>query len=199
MIISIGNNCLIKVNYDLYCKLKNHDLKATNYFDYLISSFKGVNNLLINEIDNILDKKNLINEKIIGKKKHIEFKLLDNSASMHDLCAHPSQVYYNKFIMKYKRRYHRFYDIIKKEKIIHFVRNGEINEKEYYEFDKNLKNMNENINYYLISIHNNNKNTIFNNNFYKINYSSYEISNIYDKWYTNIDWNNLFDYILTLS
>ena len=195
--MSLGNNCLIKINYDIYCKKNNFDCGPTNFFDYLISSMESVFGLFNNKISVILSDDNIIDIGNFYKKKHIKFKLLNNAVSMHDLPFYPSPLYYRKFKDKYIRRFNRFFEYIQNLDKIYFIRNGDISYDEFLEFDKLIKEKNNNINYFLISI--NKKNIkLIQNNFIKLNYFDYEINNNYDKYYTNINWTKLFNYIKNL-
>lgn len=197
-IVSIGYDCLIKMKYNDFCKFKKINCGETNFFDYLLdTSIKSIKLLCENKIEDILN--NLKFEEIKNYKKlYVYFTKLDNIISMHDLCKNYSKAYYKKFIDKYKRRYFRFLDLIKNNKFSYFIRNGKINDDEFDNLNSLILKLNNNKKFIIVSIHKDNINEV-KDNFVKLNFNNFEISKKYDKYYTNIDWNKIFNYILSLK
>ena len=160
---------------------------------------KSINGIFSNDINNIMNSENYtVDNSPPGKKSHVHFKLLNNATSMHDLCKNPSNAYYNKFIQKYHRKYNRFFDNIKGNETLYFIRCGDITKEEVDIFINSVYKVNPKCNFFLIYLtpdHPDNQE----NEFITINLKKYEKTNNYSGEYYNIKWNVLFDYILTIK
>lgn len=197
--ISLGNNCSIKHNLDLYI-----GKKKTLFFDWLITNFTTVNEILsCKNINNIINHNNI---KLVGgnsykKTSRVSITSVNKCVSIHDLPLNYNEKDINDFIQKYKRRYFKIINMIKHSKLkLYFVIQEDITEYEAEFFISNIKNININCNFKLICLSYNN--LLFNNkNFLYINLRDYEIENkqilLEDYWKGELwNWNNIFNFIV---
>lgn len=155
MYISIGRACCVKYQIDQY-----FGKKETNFFDWLISSMNSVITVLkCKNIDELLNFNNIyINPKIpyskgnTGKNTRVVIRSLYRCISIHDVKTDFNNDDIYDFIDKYKRRWNRMIEYIKQDEKIYFIRFGEIKPHEKEQFIQTILGINENCNFYLISI-----------------------------------------------
>ncbi len=148
-----GNACAIRQSINNYTTNSNE----TNFFDWLVTSMKSVNEILENKP--IIFETNYIYPNSLNTTS-INFKNFDLLTSHHDIHEFNNNSI-NDITEKYTRRYKRLINTIKEQKKINFIRycrNQEnIEEKEIISFYKNIININPNLefNFILISDYNN--------------------------------------------
>ena len=157
--ISIGTACQVKYNIDKYISKSE-----TLFFDWLITSMTTVIDILsCGDIKNILFFDNIkqdIKNPYVGLNSQIIIKSLDCCISTHDF----TKIYTNNdifnFIDKYTNRFDRIIDFIKSKEHICFVRYTihEINQEEINKFIDVILNINNECNFTLVIIHNDNNN-----------------------------------------
>lgn len=196
--ISLGSNCSIKHNLDLFI-----GKKQTLFFDWLITDMKSVNQLLscIN-IDEIINVNSI---KRIGGNSHknlskVSITTLSKCISIHDLSLSYDNNEAIDFVRKYKQRYFRIIDLIKNSNCkLYFLIYGNVTKDEINHFIKIIKNINNLCNFKLGIIN-------YNNSLYEdsyvlhINLNDYEIEGkqipLEDYWKAELwDWNRIFNFI----
>jgi hypothetical protein len=215
--VSIGRRCDIHYNIEKFIKKE-----PTNFFDWLRSDFICVNHLLkIRDISKeLLFRENLIIYDHDIYNSGVEFKTFKQFnhvlLSHHDLpiASKLTENDIQLFLDKYKRRFERMIDIIKGNKIICFVRSGDINIYEKDEFVRNIKAINPNCKFCLVSLsseNTNNENTKVISNethFLKLNFEYFKIpeDKIIEKpkkeheWIrADYDWRSIFSAVLECS
>ena len=122
-LISLGGACVTKFQITNY-KINNFiDNKETNLFDWVISIFQNILDILSTDnINNIFNIDNIIHYELNGDQCRIGFKPLDYFLSIHDLSNSYTDSDLHEFIDKYKRRYERMINIIKNDNNIIFLR-----------------------------------------------------------------------------
>ena len=143
-----GNACAVKQSIINYTK----ELQKSNFFDWLVTSMKSVNEIL--EKKPIMFESNYIYPNSLNTTS-INFKNFDLLTSHHDIKKIDSNSI-NELTKKYKRRYNRLVNIIREEKKINFIRyckNQEnIEVEEIIKFQINIKNINPNLKFNFILI-----------------------------------------------
>jgi hypothetical protein len=148
-----GNACAIRQSIINYTTPSNE----TQFFDWLVTSMKSVNQILENSP--IIFESNYIYPNDLNTTS-INFKNFDLLISHHDIHEF-NEDSINEITKKYIRRYERLINTIKKQKKINFIRyvknQQDIEEEEIYKFYKNIENINNNLlfNFILISDYNN--------------------------------------------
>jgi hypothetical protein len=144
-----GNACAVRQSIINYTTTSNE----TQFFDWLVTSMKSVNQLLENTP--IIFESNYI----YPNTTSINFKNFDLLVSHHDIHKFNDNSI-NEITEKYIHRYERLINTIKEQKKINFIRyckNQEnLEEEEIYSFYKNIKNINPELvfNFILISDYN---------------------------------------------
>lgn len=103
-----GNACAVKQSIINYTK----ELQKSNFFDWLVTSMKSVNEIL--EKKPIMFESNYIYPNSLNTTS-INFKNFDLLTSHHDIKKIDSNSI-NELTKKYKRRYNRLVNIIREEK-----------------------------------------------------------------------------------
>jgi hypothetical protein len=169
-----GNACAIRQSIIDYTTNSNE----TNFFDWLVTSMKSVNQIL--EKMPIIFETNYIYPNPLNTTS-INFKNFDLLISHHDISEFKDDSI-NKITEKYNRRYERLINTIKTTTKINFIRycknQQNIEEKQILIFYKNINNINPNLlfNFILISDDNNlviPNELLKNNNFIYINLNNY--------------------------
>ena len=168
-----GNACAIRQSINNYSKSQI----KTNFFDWLVTSMKSVNQILENTP--IIFESNYIYPNSLNTTS-INFKNYDLLTSHHDIIEF-NENSINEITEKYNRRYERLINTIKEQNKINFIRyckNQEnIEEEEILVFYKNIININPNLefNFILISDYNNLiiPNNLLKDNFIYINLNKY--------------------------
>lgn len=151
--LSIGENCCVKHQID-----KHKGSKETLFFDWLGTDMNSVISILetmdINKIlffDNIFRDSTKPNSKD-GKNARVNIKSLTKCVFVHDLpiIIKDQDVY--EFIEKYKRRFQRIIDYIKRKEKIIFLRYGSITDVEKNKFIEVIQKINPQCNFVLVSI-----------------------------------------------
>jgi hypothetical protein len=141
-----GNACAVRQSIINYTTTSNE----TQFFDWLVTSMKSVNQLLENTP--IIFESNYI----YPNTTSINFKNFDLLVSHHDIHKFNDNSI-NEITEKYIHRYERLINTIKEQKKINFIRycknSTNIEEEEILIFYKNIKNINPNLlfNFILIS------------------------------------------------
>jgi hypothetical protein len=144
-----GNACAVRQSIINYTTTSNE----TQFFDWLVTSMKSVNQLLENTP--IIFESNYI----YPNTTSINFKNFDLLVSHHDIHKFNDNSI-NEITEKYIRRYERLINTIKEQKKINFIRycknQQNLEEEEIYTFYKNIKNINPKLvfNFILISDYN---------------------------------------------
>ncbi len=144
-----GNACAVRQSINKYTTSSNE----TQFFDWLVTSMKSVNQILENTP--IIFENNYIYPNSLNHTT-INFKNFDLLISHHDICEFNDNSI-NEITKKYIRRYERLINNIKEQKKINFIRyckdQENIEEEEIIRFYKNIKNINNNLifNFILIS------------------------------------------------
>jgi len=144
-----GNACAVRQSIINYTTTSNE----TQFFDWLVTSMKSVNQLLENTP--IIFESNYI----YPNTTSINFKNFDLLVSHHDIHKFNDNSI-NEITKKYIRRYERLINTIKEQKKINFIRycknQQNLEEEEIYTFYKNIKNINPKLvfNFILISDYN---------------------------------------------
>lgn len=144
-----GNACAVRQSIINYTTTSNE----TQFFDWLVTSMKSVNQLLENTP--IIFESNYI----YPNTTSINFKNFDLLVSHHDIHKFNDNSI-NEITEKYIRRYERLINTIKEQKKINFIRycknQQNLEEEEIYTFYKNIKNINPELvfNFILISDYN---------------------------------------------
>jgi hypothetical protein len=127
---------------------------STNIFDYLEISLESINQLLNISFDEIDKYLRTNNEIYINKDDYssVLFKNFDKIISHHDLTKEYTELEYDNFIEKYKRRFYRFMNDLKYEDKIFFIRYGNDNIKSIEYFIEIIKNINSNLKFYYINV-----------------------------------------------
>jgi hypothetical protein len=216
--VSIGRRCDIHYNIEKFIKKK----EPTIFFDWLRSDLICVNHLLkVKDISKeLLFRENLIIYDHDIYNSGVEFNNFKRFnhvlLSHHDLpiASKLTENDIRMFLDKYKRRFERLIDIIKGNKIVYFIRSGDINIYERDEFIRNIKAINPNCKFCLVSLsseNTNNKNTkVISNeiNFLKLNFEYFKIPDdkIIEKpkkeheWIrADYDWGSIFSIALECS
>jgi hypothetical protein len=147
-----GNACAVRNSIINYTTTSNE----TQFFDWLVTSMKSVNEILENKP--IIFESNYIYPNSLNNTS-INFKNFDLLISHHDIHEFNDNSI-NEITEKYIRRYERLINTIKEEKKINFIRycknQQNLEEEEIYTFYKNIKNINPNLvfNFILISDYN---------------------------------------------
>lgn len=168
-----GNACAIRQSIINNTTSKNE----TQFFDWLVTSMKSVNQILENTP--IIFESNYIYPNSLNTTS-IKFKNFDLLISHHDIHEF-NENSINEITKKYIRRYERLINTIKEQKKINFIRyvknQQDIEEEEIYKFYKNIKNINNNLlfNFILISDYNNLviPSNLLKDNFIYINLNNY--------------------------
>lgn len=212
IIISLGTNCPIRIQYDKY-----YEKKETHIFDYLITGHTNslilkehIKNLSILNINSILCRYKLFKKEeftIINQKELEYFKQNSNLPIKHSVLIHKDFVSihdlnldHNNFdecIDKFNRRILRLLNLIKSNNYIEFVRieNFDYNIENYKILISTIKRINKSCKFTIKLISHKN---LFNNinipeiKFYSIN--NYTIKNIkMDLNRNEIDWKKIFE------
>lgn len=154
-IISLSSNiagpaCAIATSIKKYFY---NGIKETDMFDYLeISLVSIVQILKLNEgdIHNLSDNNTFIPN--INNCQSVTFNNFDRIISHHDLKNDYNIQDYINFIDKYKRRYYRLMETIKRENKIFFIRYGEENANEFIEFINIIKTINPLCDFFIINL-----------------------------------------------
>ncbi|ARF08743.1 putative papain-like cysteine peptidase [Catovirus CTV1] len=199
--ISLGCNCSVKEQLS-----RNGINDQTLPFDWIkIKDFDQVIRMISNNFSNFMD--NLIfmkndDEKkfFVEKDKTKKSQIYGNNIATfyHDFCCeedYNTQYEINK--EKYQRRIERFYNILKSDEKIIFIRNDvhlkNVQHNILIDFDKAVKKVNKNIDYHIKWIIHPSKNFDC-NTINKINGSEIIVS--YNKpinwWQDEINWNEIF-------
>ena len=168
-----GNACAIRQSINNYTKNSNE----TQFFDWLVTSMKSVNQILENTP--ITFESNYIYPNPL-KTTSINFKNFDLLISHHDIHEFNDNSI-NEITEKYNRRYERLINTIKEQNNINFIRyckNSEnIEEEEILIFYKNINNINPNLVFKFILISDDNNlvipNKLLKDNFIYINLNNY--------------------------
>jgi hypothetical protein len=205
MLISIGNSCTIRHHIDIY---NNYKLK-TNIFDWVLVNIECVCiilkyynnfNLLFN-IDNISkDGNHENNSKIIVKLlDYLDTYKINKPyfISYHDVKIKYTKKDIYEFIEKYKRRLERLINIIQTStEIIYFIHYGIINDVIKNDFIKIINKINNNCNFKLCSLYDDNDD-IIEPNLISINMTKYLISEKDNNWKKNYyDWKSVLNFIV---
>lgn len=182
-----------------------NDNYKTNIFDYLEISFDSIIEIL--EIKNNIDFDRKIKENyeiILNKtgKNSVYFKNFNKIISHHDLITNHTEVDFEDFINKYKRRYDRLFNTINEENKIFFIRFG-IEEKDKIEkFINEVNKINKELIVYFINVYYDDKcNCLYEiDNYYPINFFNYiDYNKKYndDPFYKTLEfnWDYIFDII----
>lgn len=146
----------------------------TQFFDWLICSMKGINQVLQGEKFMFNTKYSYPNS---DNATTIFFSDFDLLISYHDV-VQPTKENLSEINEKYKRRYARIIDTIKSEKEIYFLRycNGQndLDESEIHTFYNNINKLNDTLEFYFVLITINNiidipSSLLFRRNFLHIN------------------------------
>ena len=168
-----GNACALRESINKYTTNSN----KTQFFDWLVTSMKSVNQILENTP--IIFESNYIYPNSLNNTS-INFKNFDLLTSHHDIHEFNDNSI-NEITEKYIRRYERLINTIKEQKKINFIRycknSTNIEEEEILIFYKNIKNINPNLlfNFILISDYNDFviPNNLLKDNFIYINLNNY--------------------------
>lgn len=168
-----GNACAIKQSIVKYTKNSNE----TQFFDWLVTSMKSVNQILENTP--IIFESTYIYPNI-SNNTSIKFKNFDLLTSHHDICKFNDNSI-NEITEKYTRRYERLINTIKEQQNIYFIRycknSNNIEEEEIIKFHKNINNINPNLIFKFILISDYNDliipNSLLECNFIYINLNNY--------------------------
>ena len=165
-----GNACAVRQSIINYTTNSNE----TQFFDWLVTSMKSVNQ--------ILENAPIIFEKYPNSLKptSINFKNFDLLTSHHDIHEFNDNSI-NEITEKYIRRHKRLINTIKEQNKINFIRycknQQNIEEEEILKFYKNVKNINTNLLFNFILISDNNDlvipNSLLKDNFIYINLNNY--------------------------
>jgi hypothetical protein len=202
--ISLGAACNVRY------QISKFEDKESLFFDWLRIDFNSMCEIFenYNDIDKILNKNNIIydeNDRYAGlkeKRSKIFFKSLSYCESIHDLRRNYNDRDLEEFIEKYKRRFLRIINYIKNNEKIYFIRYEEDKIMSYDEKDRFIniiKKINENCDFYLIFI--GNQDTKRENNYLELNKNNFKIKNkdIKDDWRTDfLDWVGIFNIIHNL-
>jgi hypothetical protein len=136
-----GNACAIKQSIVKYTKNSNE----TQFFDWLVTSMKSVNQILENTP--IIFESTYIYPNV-SNNTSIKFKNFDLLTSHHDIRIFNDNSI-NEITEKYTRRYERLINTIKEQQNIYFIRycknSNNIEETEIIKFYKNINNINPNL------------------------------------------------------
>ena len=168
-----GNACAVRQSIINYTKTSGE----TQFFDWLVTSMKSVNEILENTP--IIFESNYIYPNSLNTTS-IKFKNFDLLISHHDIHKFDDNSI-NEITEKYIRRYERLINTIKEQNKINFIRycknQQNIEEEEILLFYKNITNINANLafNFILISDCNNLviPNNLLKDNFIYINLNNY--------------------------
>lgn len=145
-IISLGQGCDIK--YQILKNFKNNNIKETQLFDWNITTFETVLNIISDNFKEHLRLENLIidNQKESSKTAVVRIKNYSDFISMHDVPKNPSITHLNEYIEKYKRRYDRFIEILKKKNRLFLIRKdyNKIPSTDITKFFKKINKINPN-------------------------------------------------------
>lgn len=189
MFISIGPACNVKYNIRKYKKSDQ-----TLFFDWLGANMSSVNKIMgVKDINDILFFKNIVHHKENHNKKNSTFyiKSLNYCVSIHDIPLLFNSSHIIEFIKKYKKRYNRIIDIIKKSKsTIYFIRASKISSEEKRIFINNIQKINPKCNFKLVELLDikNPKHFINETHFISINLYKYKIKNIVKGDWTTSHW-----------
>ena len=165
-----GNACAVRQSIVNYTTNSNE----TQFFDWLVTSMKSVNQILENTP--IIFESNYI----YPNTTSIDFKNFDLLTSHHDI-HELNDNSINEITEKYIRRKERLIKTIKEQTKINFIRycknQQNIEEEEILKFYKNVKNINTNLLFNFILISDNNDlvipNSLLKDNFIYINLNNY--------------------------
>jgi len=203
-LISLGGACVTKFQITNYKNINNMNDKETNLFDWVISIFQNILDILSTDnINNIFNIDNIIHYELNGEECRIGFKPLDYFLSIHYLPNSYTDSDLHEFINKYKRRYERMINIIKNDNNIIFLRfdnDDLINIEDYLQFKNIIQNINPNCKFCFINLIINlqleDNINIINENYYKINLKNYLIFKEVDITggsFNCFDWKTIFN------
>ena len=239
LFISIGKTCCVKYQIDKY-----FGSKETLFFDWIQTDIDTVNSILgcwdSNKLQTKKNIEKIINIKYVSQmppqinsqvdpllksKQIVSNRIFLNSLSyfmsIHDIIKYDKANIIN-FIEKYKRRFYRIVDYIRKNNNIIFIRyeqsindNGNKKETEYTHFIKIIQNINPNCNFKLVELVDYNKENnhilavshkeegynLIRNNFISINlYNFRKDKKISHSEYpqNHLDWKSIFKVIINL-
>jgi hypothetical protein len=143
--ISLGEACDVK--YQILNKFKEfNNIKETYFFDWIISDFKTVLDVLNQTFLESFKKENLNIDNSNNKYQNAVVKINNYSTfvSLHDVPKNYNNTHVDNFIDKYTRRYNRLIDLIKKNNKIFFIRKTSkiISDEDQNIFRKYLNNIN---------------------------------------------------------
>jgi hypothetical protein len=193
--ISVGHAC--NMNYQIS---KHIGKKETLFFDNLLTCIDSVISILscFENIDKLLYFENVIqkpNDPIFNNvKSRIIIKSLPKCESIHDVKIDFTDEDILEFIEKYRRRFLRIINYIKGNDKIFFCRHGDINLNQKCAFIEQIKKINPDCNFCLVSI-NSNKDTDSirkEENFLEINIQKPEVPYKYDWTTSYLDWKKIF-------
>ena len=124
-LISLGRNCTVKGQINTYLRKKKQS-QPTYFFDWLMSDFTTVCQILDSNIDQILKREFIVeNQQQPSHNNGKNARLIVNSVqrfeSIHDVPANYSENDIDQFRQKYKRRYHTMMNLIKSGKKLYFI------------------------------------------------------------------------------
>jgi hypothetical protein len=198
-IISLGPNCSVKYQTDLFLKNNKKKIKETNFFDWLYSNFNSVINLLeCNNIKDIINKKNILIKRHNSQKSDVTFQKLNNIRSIHDMKNIYDENDINTFVDKYIRRYERLITLIKNNNINIFIYNDYLDKENENKFIELIKKINSTKNFYLITISNKYPEDEIINNIINITTKNKILNKKYDWTNSHINWNLIFQIVFNL-
>ena len=126
----------------------------TDFFSYLELSLESINQILLLDKDYIDTYFNTNYEIFLNKNNNysIIFKNFDKIISHHDLIEN-NEISFKNVVEKYKRRYYRFMDDLKKENKIFFIRYGKENPNSIKYFIKLITDNNPMLDVYFINVY----------------------------------------------
>lgn len=134
MYISLGSACNVKYQIDKYTKKS----QPTNFFDWLMTSFESVNQLMsAPSITPYLDPAT-IKVDSSNHRKSVTLSALHRCVSIHDIAGRCDKAAINAFVEKYTRRYERLLEEIRSGRKIVFIYNGDVTEEQAKEFVRNV-------------------------------------------------------------
>ena len=140
-LISVGEACGVRTNIDRYYKGYGYE-QPTYFFDWLMTKFDSVNELLVCDPDDVFNRQNIRFEKDVETNKdHVIFSCFTYMVSIHDkISADSVEADYTQFIQKYVRRYERLISRIKSiDKPIVFIHFGVVTPDQVSTFFANVE------------------------------------------------------------
>ncbi len=202
MFISIGSDCSTRHHIQTYNGVQS---QQTLFFDWLLVDMESVIQLFTHyaDFDTYFSQQNFVSRGLSKFNSHMVFTPVSRCEFLHDLRMNYTQIQFDEFIDKYRRRFARILDYIHSTEKLYFVFKGAITDIQRDKFIHIIQTINPQCNFTLVHIIKSTApvETIIEPNFICIDASQFKKDTAVpaDWMEKNYDWVACFDTIVSLT